>query len=161
MRLPVTSQTRVMFLSQDDECGTKAVGPSGRPQWLAASRAPILVSRRELSNEALRLFVETVPVIRPCGACELPWAPSLAVPPPTWHLVTSSCQVTDAASDEVAFTLTYSVNGAVCRGSLVNGAGSCTAAFTLTSSSISLGTVSRVLLPDHDPLGPVAPFPLP
>ncbi len=72
-----------------------------------------------------------------------------------------SCQVTGAASDERAFTLVYSLNGARCSGSLMYGAGGCAATFTLTNSLTSLGTLAGKLLPDNHPLGPVAPFPEP
>jgi hypothetical protein len=67
-----------------------------------------------------------------------------------------SCQVTGAASDETSFALTYSENGAVCRGTLTRGSGACDVSFLITGP-FSLGTVTGELLPSHRPLGTVTP----
>ena len=97
------------------------------------------------------------PIVLGCAFSELPAFSQ------TGETFTGSlaCQVNGTASDETAFTLTYSENNAVCRGSLADGFGTCTVSFPINDSLTSLGTVSGEVLPSHRPLGPVAPVPEP
>jgi hypothetical protein len=83
---------------------------------------------------------------------------------PTLEQITVSCSVNDAPSDQTSFTATYRIassmaqsSGRSCTGSLKAGAGSCSLSFDEDAVYANPGTVTGVLLPSHDSLGPVTP----
>jgi hypothetical protein len=82
---------------------------------------------------------------------------------------TISCTVTRAASDQTSFEVTYSspavgAKGGVqdtCIGTLHQGTGSCSVSFDQNAIADKVGTVTAVLLPSQQSLGPVTPTPIP
>ena len=68
-----------------------------------------------------------------------------------------SCQVTGATNTESGFTVIDSVSGAVCRGPVRQGTGSCEVEFITSTTAGAPGTVAGWLLPSHRRLGPVSP----
>ncbi|WIG58019.1 MAG: hypothetical protein OJF49_000764 [Ktedonobacterales bacterium] len=82
-----------------------------------------------------------------------------------------TCNVSSAASNEVSFTLRYTLIaddgtrrafGATCDGALHDGAGDCTQIYkVIVPLSPASASVDGELLPDHRALGPVAPTAVP
>jgi hypothetical protein len=102
-----------------------------------------------------------------CSAVETPLPPTQpaqlactyhGLPQPNGQIQAGfSCEVTGATSAESGFTVVDSVSGAVCRGPVRQGAGSCEVEFITSTTAGEPGTMAGELLPSHRRLGPVSP----